>query len=179
MDEVESLEKAIVEEVTLFPYNEKWPSMFEAERDRLFHLFSDDFLAIEHIGSTAVYGLSAKPIIDILGGVDSMAVADALIAPLCRANYATSMEFNALLVGRRWLMRYAEGRRTHHLHLVVCGSQEWKLRLAFRDKLRADTELAQRYEKNKLLWSNDFKLDREAYTAAKGDFIRQALESAT
>lgn len=171
MDEAESLHRAIYEEVALFPYNSAWPALFKAERDRLLELFPDELLAIEHIGSTAVPGLSAKPIIDILAGVDSMARANALMEPLCAANYTTSMEYNASLVGRRWLMRWAEGRRTHHLHLMVYGSQEWNLRLAFRDKLRADAELAQQYESRKRQWAAEFRLDREAYTAAKGEFI--------
>ncbi|RTR02465.1 GrpB family protein [Halomonas nitroreducens] len=179
MDEEESLNRAIYEEVAIFPYDKSWPLLFEEERDRLLHLFPGNFLAIEHIGSTAVPGLSAKPIIDILAGVDAMPRADALMEPLCQAKYTTSMEFNASLTGRRWLMRWAEGRRTHHLHLVVYGSQEWQQRLAFRDRLRTNTEIAVHYEKNKRVWAAEFRSDREAYTAAKGDFIREALRSAT
>lgn len=175
MDEEESLNRAIHEDVKLYQYNPNWPAMFQDERDRLLHLFPGEFLAIEHIGSTAVPGLSAKPIIDILAGVDSMSRADELMEPLCQSKYATSMDFNASLVDRRWLMRWAEGRRTHHLHLMVFGSQEWDRRLAFRNILRANTELAQRYEQNKRMWVAEFRSDREAYTAAKADFIREAL----
>lgn len=109
MDETESLNRAIHEEVALFPYDPTWPTLFEKERARLLDLFPDEFLAIEHIGSTAVPDLSAKPIIDILAGVDSISRADELLEPLCRAKYATSKEYNASLVGRRWLMRWAEG----------------------------------------------------------------------
>ncbi|RBI66403.1 GrpB family protein [Vreelandella sulfidaeris] len=176
MDEAESLNRAIHEEVALFPYDANWPAMFEDERNRLLHVFPRDFLAIEHVGSTAVPGLSAKPIIDILAGVDSMARADALMEPLCRAKYATSMEFNASLVGRRWLMRWAEGRRTHHLHLMVFSSPEWEQRLAFRDILCANANMAKQYERNKRRWATEFRSDREAYTAAKRDFINEALK---
>jgi len=179
MDEAESLDRAINEEIALLSYDAQWPLMFAAERERLLHLFPADFLAIEHFGSTAVPGLCAKPVIDILAGVDSISRADALMAPLCRAKYTTSMKYNASLVGRRWLMRWAEGRRTHHLHLMVYGSAEWEQRLTFRNILRANKKLALRYEQNKQLWAVAFKLDREAYTAAKTDFILQALKSAT
>ncbi len=179
MDEAESLNRAIHEEVALSPYDVNWPLMFRDERDRLLRLFPGDFLAIEHFGSTAVPGLAAKPIIDILAGVDSMSRADALMEPLCQAKYTTSMEFNATLVGRRWLMRWAEGRRTHHLHLMVYGSQEWDRRLTFRNILRANTEIARQYELKKQLWAAEFRSDREAYTAAKEGFIRAALKSAT
>ncbi|MCC5811878.1 MAG: GrpB family protein [Ectothiorhodospiraceae bacterium] len=175
MDEEESLGRAIREEVAIFPYDRGWPYLFEEERDRLLCLFPGYFLAIEHVGSTAVPGLSAKPVIDMLAGVESISRADELMEPLCQARYATSMEFNASLVERRWLMRWSKGRRTHHLHLVVHGSEEWERRLAFRDMLRADAELANRYAQNKLAWAAEFRSDREAYTAAKGHFIQEAL----
>lgn len=175
MDEGESLNRAINEKIVLCSYSTDWPTLFEEERARLLHLFSDKLVAIEHIGSTAVPGLSAKPIVDILVGVDSMHHADDLIHPLCDSKYTTSMEYNTSLIDRRWLMRWADGRRTHHLHLMVYGSQVWQQRLAFRDKLRADTELAQKYEKNKWRWAAKYRLDREAYTAAKRDFICETL----
>lgn len=179
MNEEESLNRAINEQVAIFSYDKAWPLLFEQERDRLLHLFPGDFLAIEHIGSTAVPGLSAKPIIDILAGVEAIPRADALMEPLCQAKYTTSMEFNASLVGRRWLMRWANGHRTHHLHFVVYGSKEWQQRLAFRDRLRANAEIALQYEQHKRKWGAEFRSDREAYTAAKGNFIQETLSSAT
>ncbi|TVP46635.1 MAG: GrpB family protein [Halomonas sp.] len=179
MDEAESLNRAINEEIVLCPYSAVWPILFEEERARLVHLFSNRLVAIEHIGSTAVPGLSAKPVIDILAGVDSMAQADALIKPLCDSRYTTSLAYNATLTDRRWLMRWANGRRTHHLHLMVYGSEVWNQRLAFRNCLRESAELAQQYEMNKRQWAAEFKTDREAYTAAKGEFIQRALRSAS
>lgn len=178
MLEAESLNRAINEEITLCSYRNDWPTQFEKERARLLYLFPGKLLAIEHIGSTAVPGLSAKPIIDILVGVASMSQADDLMRPLCDSEYTTSMEYNASLTDRRWLMRWADGRRTHHLHLMVHGSQEWQRRLAFRDKLRADTDLALKYEINKRWWAAEYKSDREAYTAAKREFICEALNDA-
>ncbi|WP_447556313.1 GrpB family protein [Vreelandella sp. EE22] len=175
MDDAESLNRAINEEVKLCSYNAEWPKQFEEERARLLHFFPDKLVAIEHIGSTAVAGLSAKPIIDIMAGVDSITQADALMGPLCDSNYTTSLEYNATLTDRRWLMRWANGRRTHHLHLMVYGGQAWQKRLAFRNELRADTVLALMYAKNKQYWATEYKTDREAYTAAKGSFIRGVL----
>ncbi|WP_447528058.1 GrpB family protein [Vreelandella sp. TE19] len=175
MDDAESLNRAIHEPITLCAYKASWPSMFEEERSRLFRVFPDDFLAIEHIGSTAVPGLSAKPVIDILAGVDSMACADILMEPLCHAGYATSMAYNASLSDRRWLMRYKQGHRTHHLHLMIHEGGAWHQRLAFRDRLRSSAELTRRYERKKFEWAKVFGADRDAYTAAKSDFIKQAL----
>ncbi|WP_218313678.1 GrpB family protein [Halomonas sp. 18071143] len=179
MNEEESLNRAINEPVAIYPYDDAWPLLFEQECSRLLRLFPGDFLAIEHIGSTAVPGLSAKPVIDIMAGVEAMPRADALMEPLCQAKYTTSMEYNASLVGRRWLMRWANGRRTHHLHLMVYESNEWQKRLAFRDALRGNIDIAQQYERNKWAWAAEFSSDREAYTAAKGDFIREVLSRTT
>src|SRR4051794_26957481 len=116
-----SLFAAIHQRVEIQPYDVRWPSRFECERVRLIQQFQEEFLAIEHFGSTAVHGLAAKPIIDILAGVESIRAADELLPRLCQAAYDTSEEFNATLKDRRWLMRHEDGKRTHHLHLVIYG----------------------------------------------------------
>ena len=129
-------------------------------------------LAIEHIGSTAVPGLGAKPIIDMVAGVSSLARADALVELLCRCEYTTSAEFNATLPDSRWLMRWADGHRTHHLHLAIHGGPFWEKRLRFRDALRASPALAARYFRLKTDLASKYRTDREAYTDAKNEFVR-------
>src|SRR5436853_7233820 len=119
----DSLTQAIIEEVRIVPHDSRWAEQFVAERNRLLDLLPDHFAAIEHVGSTAVPGLAAKPIIDILAGVGSMSEADALLGPLCAHGYETSAEFNATLPDRRWVMRHECGRRTHHRHLGVFGGE--------------------------------------------------------
>jgi GrpB-like predicted nucleotidyltransferase (UPF0157 family) len=176
MTEQESLQAAIHEEVALRAYDPRWPALFEAERERLLSLFPDDFIAVEHIGSTAVPGMAAKPVIDILAGVASMDAAKALVAPLCTQGYAASAEFNASLVDRQWLMRWAGGHRTHHLHLVVHGGEVWVQRLRFRDALRADAALAARYAALKTELAARYPNDREAYTEGKAAFVRAVCE---
>jgi GrpB-like predicted nucleotidyltransferase (UPF0157 family) len=166
---------AINQPVEIQAYDPAWPGRFAVERARLLELFPQAFHGIEHIGSTAVPGLAAKPVIDMLGGVESMYVADELLGPLCRAGYDTSKEFNATLGDRRWLMLHENGKRTHHLHLVIYGQTEWSSRLAFRDALRADAGLALRYETLKRSLAALHSGDREAYTAAKGEFIGSCL----
>ena len=131
---------------------------------------------IQHIGSTAVPGLAAKPVIDILAGVVSMAAARALVAPLCTQGYTASAEFNATLVDRQWLMRWAEGHRSHHLHLVVHGAEVWTQRLRFRDALRTDAALAARYAALKAELAARYPNDREAYTEGKAAFVRSVCE---
>ena len=104
MNDQESLLAAIHEAVQLQDYDPSWPAIFLLERDRLLSLFPSTFVDIQHIGSTAIPGFSAKPIVDILAGVDSMRTAEALAEPLCRSGY-TSTEFNARLAERKWFMR--------------------------------------------------------------------------
>jgi len=127
MTEHESLNRAITEAIVIVPYDPAWPAGFEAERRRLLLLAPGVFLGIEHIGSTAVPELAAKPIVDIMAAVPSMEAADRLLAVLCQNGYATSAEFNATLRDRRWLMRQFNGRRTHHLHLVLPGGRYWNV----------------------------------------------------
>lgn len=176
MTESESLERAIHEEVALVPYDPQWPSHFVAERERLLSLFPSQLLDVQHFGSTAIPGMPAKPIIDILAGVESMGVAESLVEPLVRSSYTTSAEFNATLTDRRWLMRWAGGRRTHHLHIVVLGGTEWRRRLCFRDVLRSDSELAHRYALLKQELAVQHGADREAYTHAKSAFVLSVVK---
>jgi GrpB-like predicted nucleotidyltransferase (UPF0157 family) len=172
-----SLRAAIAEPVELSPHDPAWVEIFLAERQRLLSALPGTFLAIQHIGSTAVRGLAAKPVVDLLAGVNSMATARSLGAALCCIGYATSEAFNASLADRQWFMRWADGRRSHHLHVVVHGSPAWQERIAFRDALRDDPALAERYVALKQALAAAHREDREGYTAAKTDFIRAVLEA--
>jgi GrpB-like predicted nucleotidyltransferase (UPF0157 family) len=178
MTEQESLLSAIHEEVRLHPYDSSWPSMFAAERQRLLSLLPGVFLEIEHIGSTAVPGMPAKPIIDLLAGVESMAVAKSIAERICASDYTTSTEFNETLIDRLWFMRWAEGHRTHHLHVVVQDGNVWREHLAFRDALRVSPPLAARYAALKHQLASKHATDREAYTNAKSEFIHSAPRDA-
>ena len=175
MDEAESLRSAVCEPVQLQAYNTAWPGAYVMERDRLLSFFPGQFIAIEHIGSTAVPGLTAKPVIDLLAGVASMAEAEAVSAPLCGAGYTTSKKFNDSLPDRKWFMRWRDGRRTHHLHVVVFESKIWTEWLQFRDALRAQPELATRYAALKAELAARYPNDREAYTLAKGEIVLAVL----
>jgi GrpB-like predicted nucleotidyltransferase (UPF0157 family) len=171
MDDADLPNAAIHEEVALQAYDSRWPDRFVAERDRLLALFPLVFLDIEHIGSTAVPGLMAKPIIDLLAGVETMGMAKSLADALCEAGYTTSAEFNATLTDRQWFMRSAGGHRTHHLHVVVHGGPVWTRHLRFRDALRASPVLAARYAALKAELAVLHPADREAYTSAKSAFV--------
>jgi GrpB-like predicted nucleotidyltransferase (UPF0157 family) len=174
VSELSLQEQAIYEGVRLAPYDPSWPALFSQERERLLSLFPQ-LIAVEHIGSTAVPGMPAKPIIDILAAVPSMAVADALFESILACAYTTSREFNATLTDRRWFMRSAGGHRTHHLHVVVHLGHVWEERLRFRDLLRQNPSLAQSYSQLKAELAVRFQHDREAYTNAKAEFVAAAL----
>lgn len=173
----DSLARAIDHAVGLVEHDARWAALFAAERERLMRLFPGTFVDIAHIGSTPVAGLRAKPVIDLLAGVRSMDAAIALDGPLCANGYASPVELNRSLADRRFFMRHADGRRTHHLHLVVHGSQAWTDRVAFARLLRDDVDLRCRYQALKVDLAERFAEDREAYTEGKSDFIRAAVSA--
>jgi GrpB-like predicted nucleotidyltransferase (UPF0157 family) len=175
MTDQESYIAAIHENIQLHAYDPAWPAQFDAERERLLSVLPGAFIAVEHIGSTAVPALMAKPVIDIMAGVKSIAAADALAPHICDSGYGTSAEFNATLTDRKWFMRWANGHRTHHLHLVVHDGPVWHEHLRFRDLLRAQPALREQYLQLKSKLAQAHSNDREAYTAAKSEFIRSAL----
>ena len=178
MNEQESLIAAINEEVKLHDYDPSWPGLFSIEEASLRTLLPGTFLDIQHVGSTAVPGMVAKPIIDILAGVGSMSIAESLADPLRSSGYTTSAEFNASLSDRKWFMRWKNGHRTHHLHVVVHKSQVWHEHLRFRDTLRASPELAAQYALLKRRLASELSADREAYTDAKAEFVRNISKAA-
>ena len=171
----DEVSRAIREPVCLSDYDPAWRVAFEDERRRLMEALPGVFKAIEHIGSTAVPGMRTKPLIDLLAGVGSMDEAVALNALIDRIGYSTPSEFNAGLTTRQWFMRQSGGRRTHHLHVVVHGSRDWKIRLAFRDRLLAEPALRADYLALKERLARRFAHDRDAYTAGKSDFITAAI----
>lgn len=154
--------------VEIVGYDPSWPAAFEAERGRLAPLLQG--VDIHHVGSTAVHGLAAKPVIDMMALVPDL---DAPIAGLVeRASYQFPRAFNATLAHRRFLCYPTASHRTHHLHLV---NEREKLErcLRFRDRLRADPALVDEYATLKQALAARHKNDREAYTEAKSEFIKR------
>jgi GrpB-like predicted nucleotidyltransferase (UPF0157 family) len=177
LTDAQSLVAAINEDVQLRAHDPAWAQAFGLERARLLALLPGVFLSVEHIGSTAIAGLLAKLIIDLMAGVASLERVDDLVDRLCDNGYTTSKAFNATLADRKWLMRWCDGHRTHHLHIVVFGGAPWRDRLAFRDALRRDAALARRYAELKTDLAMRHVSDREAYTEAKAEFVRAVVAS--
>jgi GrpB-like predicted nucleotidyltransferase (UPF0157 family) len=156
------------------PYDPTWPAKFETEK-RVLRAVLAPWLAgtIEHIGSTAVPGLPAKPVIDIMGAVRDLPSSQPAIEALRPFNYCY-FPYKAELM--HWFCKPTPASRTHHLHLVPFESQLWRERLAFRDSLRSDPATREAYTQLKLKLAAQFRDDREAYTEAKTDFIRSVLQ---
>lgn len=161
--------------VVIAAYDPHWPIHFETERAALANLFRDVPLRIKHIGSTAVPGLGAKPIIDIMLGVDALGEVEIRIPPIEALGYEYVQQFEDKLPERRYFRKMARGCRTHHLHCVELTSGFWSDHLAFRDLLRADSELARDYHQLKCELAERYGEDLDTYAAAKTNFIQTAI----
>jgi GrpB-like predicted nucleotidyltransferase (UPF0157 family) len=154
--------------VEIVDYDPAWPTSYEIERKRLEPLL--DGAELHHFGSTAVPGLAAKPVIDMIALVPDL---EAPIAALVvSAGYQFPRAFNATLVHRRFLCYPTAGHRTHHLHLVD-AQDELDRRLSFCDRLRTDPALAAEYAGLKRALAQRYRHDREAYTDAKAKFVKR------
>jgi GrpB-like predicted nucleotidyltransferase (UPF0157 family) len=163
------------EPIRIVAYDPEWPARFEEERAALSEAIGGWVTGgIHHVGSTAVPGLDAKPIVDILIGVEDLESSRGCFDSLGELGYLYAPY---RVEEMHWLCKPHPSRRTHHLHLVPAGSARFRDELAFRDRLRADPQLAARYAELKRRLAIRFEDDREAYTEAKGDFIASALAS--
>jgi GrpB-like predicted nucleotidyltransferase (UPF0157 family)/GNAT superfamily N-acetyltransferase len=169
-------ERALNDEpVRLSSYDPRWPASFERERIALEATIGEWVVGgVHHVGSTAVPGLEAKPIVDILVGVGDLESSRASFGPLEGLGYLYA-PYRADEM--HWFCKPHPARRTHHLHLAPADSQRFADELAFRDLLRSDAETTRAYAALKRDLADQFRDDREAYTEAKGDFIRKALQA--
>ena len=159
--------------IEIVEYEPSWPAFYVAERERLAPLLPG--IEIHHIGSTAVHGLAAKPVIDMIALVDDL---EAKIAAVVRrAGYQLPARFNANLVHRRFLCYPSASYRTHHLHLVDARDDLDRC-LRFRDNLRSNPKLAAEYAALKRALAARYREDREGYTKAKTAFIEGADSAA-
>lgn len=165
------------EPIRLASADPDWPARFRAERAALEEAIGEWIEGgIHHVGSTAVPGLEAKPIIDILVGVRDLETARASFGPLAGLGYLYAPYLPNEM---HWFCKPDPARRTHHLHLVPVDSPRYRDELAFRDLLRTDRRLAADYVALKRRLAECHRDNREAYTQAKGAFIRTTLDEKT
>ncbi|MCY0902808.1 MAG: GrpB family protein [Firmicutes bacterium] len=162
--------------VVLQDYDPEWVRQFEVDRERIVGALGERAKRVEHVGSTSILGMKAKPIIDIAVAVDSFsAVDDDAIVRLREIGYefVPKVEFP----GRRFFRRGTWGAGTHHLHLYEDGSPSWENILLFRDHLREHPDKASEYMalKERLAQMTG---DRQTYTDLKGPFVESVVRQA-
>ncbi|KKW17143.1 MAG: hypothetical protein UY58_C0010G0005 [Candidatus Magasanikbacteria bacterium GW2011_GWA2_50_22] len=161
--------------VILSGYNKEWPRLFRAERKLLKAKLGELAAAISHIGSTAVPGLCAKPILDIMLAVPSVEKAEKSTSHFERCGYQVKPREEDPVLGRLFFSKDIDGLRCFHLHVTEAGSTFCKGHLRFRNILRKDPKAALAYARLKFRLSKRFPNDRNAYIDGKAKFISDVL----
>ena len=176
----EKVARVLRDRIDVVAYDPAWPGMFEAEKAHLRACLPGDMVGrIEHFGSTAVPGLAAKPVVDVLVEVWDLEATKTRIAPILEAqgyDYFWRPTFgDSTPPFYAWFIkRDGEGHRTHHIHMVEPDFSHWE-RLDFRDYLREHPEAVREYGEIKMRLAREHPDDRIAYTEAKGEFIERVM----
>jgi GrpB-like predicted nucleotidyltransferase (UPF0157 family) len=157
--------------IVIVPYNLEWVDAYNNEAACIREAIGDYLTDLEHIGSTSVPGLAAKPIIDILGGLKSLADTPLIVPLLAELGYTYHPEFETDLPERRYFNKHIGGLKPFHLHMVEPETTFFRRHLAFRNYLRLHPDAAAEYASLKIALAGQFGSDREGYTNAKTEFI--------
>ena len=157
--------------VALIEHQEEWNKIFNLDKDIILQILGNSVVDIQHVGSTAIPGISAKPIIDILVGLKNIFEAEHFISKFEEKSY----EFrpNASTQDRILYIKGGENFRTHHIHVVQYDSNEWNRMIRFRDYLRENSNVALEYKELKEELAVKFPDNREEYTKGKENFVKQ------
>ncbi len=159
--------------VILEEYDSSWPSKFEVEKEHLLNIAGKwHYGSIEHVGSTAVKGMIAKPIIDVMFGVISLKESSSAIDVLVKHGYKYWPYMGDVM---HWFCKPSDAFRTHHVHFIPFESTLWQQRITFRDLLRSNITIATEYANFKIKLAATYKDDREIYTEKKWSYIQEAL----
>lgn len=165
--------------VTVVPYQDHWPQAFACAQVALLKVLGSTALALHHIGSTAVPGLAAKPILDLLLEVTDLAALDNQTAVLAALGYVGKGENG--IAGRRYFYKNTppeSNQRSHHLHVFVRAAPQVRQHLALRDYLRQNPAAVAEYSALKQALARQFPNDTQSYQAGKDHFIGQLLQQA-
>lgn len=172
----ERIKRVVQEDIAIEPYNPGWPRRFEQEKTHLLNCLPRELVRrLEHFGSTAIPNLSAKPIIDILVEVTSLEETKKKIVPILESQgydyfWRPSSGDDVPPFYAWFIKRDAQGKRTHHIHMVERHFELWD-RLLFRDYLIEHPDVAKDYQTLKLQLARDYPNDRIAYTNGKTEFV--------
>lgn len=159
--------------IELSDYNSDWPRIFDSEKLLIEAKFPIKEIIIEHIGSSAVPNLKAKPVIDLLIGISSLPEdIQSIVDYLKNLGYIYVEEYNMTIPERRFFMKDTNGKRSHHLHLVSFNSDFWDRHIFFRNQLHQNPELRKAYEKLKTDLSKVEWNSGNDYADAKSNFIK-------
>jgi GrpB-like predicted nucleotidyltransferase (UPF0157 family) len=165
--------------IILEKYNPDWKNQFETEKLLIIKTLSDLNIKIEHIGSTSIEGLRAKPIIDIMIGLENFDSADNQIGKIEKLGYQYISKYEDIMPFRRFFIKKSKGHSTHHIHMVEYGSEFWMRHLRFRDHLRMSMADRDRYDElKKELVKKDW-IDGNEYADAKSEFIKRIERNTT
>lgn len=168
--------------VKLLPHNKKWKSLFEKEKKLLQRTFGKTIISIEHIGSTAIPGIPAKPIIDMNVAVESLEVARDMKEKFEKLRYKYRPfkpgHTKEDLKDQELYVKGPEAKRTHHAHVTVYGSNYWNNDLIFRNYLRKNPTRAKQYARLKKVLASKHAGDRGTYTKSKAKFILETIKMA-
>jgi len=171
------LELGVAEgKVQLVPYNPLWQTYFDAESHHLYAALGPYIKEIRHIGSTAIPGIYAKPILDIMVGLKDIADIRHCEAPLAALGYIYEGEQE--IAGWHFFRKKTGDMTTHHLHVVQWNGTYWRDHILFHGYLFQHPEVAEAYERLKLTLAKKYADDRETYTQDKTDFINKITEMA-
>jgi GrpB-like predicted nucleotidyltransferase (UPF0157 family) len=164
--------------VHLAEHDQAWPGRFAEQQARVTGILGPWLAApIEHIGSTSVPGLPAKPVIDMLAPVRSLADAREAVAPLTREGWLFWPD-DPCRDYRLWFLRPRPEARTHHLHLIEHDDPHARALIAFRDALRTEPGLRADYADLKDRLARQYRQNRNSYTNAKSEFVARVLRAA-
>jgi GrpB-like predicted nucleotidyltransferase (UPF0157 family) len=158
--------------IEIVPYNRQWPEIFEKERQALLSVIGDKAVFIEHIGSTFVPRLGAKPIIDIMVGVQQLVDKDDYIQAIKELGYIYVPEYEETIPDRWFFYKGKPNLHTHHLNVVEFEKDFWRRHLLFRDYLRSHPYMAKKYYQLKNDLARRCGSNREAYTELKTAFVK-------
>lgn len=164
--------------VILSSYDAAWGDIFSQEKDILLRGFGENSLSIEHIGSTAIPGATAKPEIDMMIGLVSLQDALGYMKPFEKLGYVYFQKFEQFVPERRYFRKSSGIIPLVHVHMVEKGSDFWSDHILFRDYLRSNPEDAKRYSDLKKELVTKFDGDREEYSNGKNAFIMKTLDRA-
>lgn len=160
--------------VEIIEYNPGWALAFRDERARLLNALENVFDQFEHIGSTAVPGLAAKPVIDMMAAVSDLTKAESLLPAFSSLGYRL---FETGMRQRLFLQRRESGELGYNLHVVETSTWDSRLERRLRDYLIANPSEAMSYGALKARLADDFRNDMLAYTKAKTAFIQRAMDA--